>query len=282
MKHSDATKILSKTQKAARNFDRGFSQKISGIKAIVWNFYQTLVWAEPFGDYCDANFRKALRFAGITPKDCGSFDFGRAFTDMQKAHKDIRAKEGVKNPEVDLLLIYEDLLENLVSENLVEGKIDKATIKKLAVNFEILSRSVWLMPNAIRTLNALKDCGIKMITLSNAQFFAPYIFPVITGKSMAQLGFDEENCVWSFSYRRAKPSNILFESAAQYFEKTYSFSPKTVLYVGSDMQKDIIPAAKAGFKTAFFTNNENAHFSENGVIPDIVVHDLIDVAKLVA
>ena len=48
------------------------------------------------------------------------------------------------------------------------------------------------------------------------------------------------------------------------------------------MQKDIIPAAKAGFKTAFFTGGENAHFPENGAIPDIVVNDLIDVAKLVA
>ncbi len=282
MKHSDATKILCKPQKARHKAAQSFLRKISGIKAVVWNFYRTLVWTEPFGDYCDANFRKALLFSGFMPKDCGTFDFGRAFMDMQRAHKDIRAKEGVKNPEVDLLLIYEDLLENLASENLVKGKVNEAAIKKLAVNFEILSRSAWLMPNAIRTLNALKEAGLKMITVSDAQFFAPYIFPVIAGKSMAQLGFDEQNCVWSFLYRRAKPSNILFESAAEYFEKTYSLSPKSVLYVGSDMQKDIIPAAKTGFKTALFTGGERVDFPENGVIPDIVVDDLIDVAKAVA
>ncbi len=264
MKYLEAIRILCKPQKATHaNIDKKIS-KIGEIKAVLWDLYGTLLISNSSqmailcNDKSDEKFRQALNAVGLKAIDGGANNLGQAFEDMYIAHKDIRAADGVDNPEADLMLVYEDLLENLIAEDIIEGEVTPEKIKMLAIQYEFLAHPVWIDQETLDILEILKQKGIKMGTVSNAQFFTPMIFPALKGKTMCELGFDKGACIWSYELRRAKPSPTLFESAAEYFETTYNIPPEEVLYIGNDMLNDIVPAKKIGFKTALFGGDEKS------------------------
>ncbi len=291
MKYLEAIRNLCKPQKARHaNIDKKIS-KIGEIKAVLWDLYGTLLVSNSSqmailcNDKSDEKFRQALKVVGIEEIDGGANNLGQAFEDMYIAHKDIRAADGVDNPEADLMLVYEDLLETLIAEEIIEGKITPEKIKMLAIQYEFLAHPVWINKSTVATLEKLKDLGIKMGTVSNAQFFTPMIFPAITEKTMEEIGFDKGACIWSYELRRAKPSPTLFESAAEYFEATYNISPENVLYIGNDMLNDILPAKKIGFKTALFGGDSASlrlrKSLDMDIESDLIFTDLNDIFEVV-
>ena len=52
--------------------------------------------------------------------------------------------------------------------------------------------------------------GLRTGIVSNAQFYTPLILEALTGRSLDEIGFEEELCSWSYRLRRAKPSPLMF------------------------------------------------------------------------
>lgn len=136
------------------------------------------------------------------------------------------------------------------------------------------------MPGFQAILDTLKAEHFRLGIISNAQFFTPTLFKVLSGKSLESLGFDEGGCLWSYRLLEAKPSIALYQKSAVYWEFVHGINPGEVLYVGNDLLNDIWPAQKVGFKTALFAGDARSlrmHESDAriaGVEADLVITEL--------
>jgi putative hydrolase of the HAD superfamily len=159
--------------------------------------------------------------------------------------------------------------------------------RELALRYELAVNPACPMPGAAETLALLRDRGIILGLISNAQFFTPLLFEAFFGDPPEALGFDRGLLAYSFELGEAKPSPKLFAPAKQRLE-TLGLKPENALYVGNDMLNDVFAAARAGFKTALFAGDlRSLRLREGdprvrGIAPDRVLRRLEDLPGLVA
>jgi putative hydrolase of the HAD superfamily len=159
--------------------------------------------------------------------------------------------------------------------------------RELALRYELAVNPVWPMPGAAETLARLRDRGVILGLISNAQFFTPLLFEAFFGAPPEPPGFDRGLLVWSYELGEAKPSPALFAPARRRLE-ALGLQPENALYVGNDMLNDIAAAAQAGFATALFAGDRRSlRLREGdprtrGIVPDRVVKRLADVPGLLA
>lgn len=170
----------------------------------------------------------------------------RYFQAIQDTHGAMK-KQGVSHPEVRIDEIWTRVLKIK----------DQDRIKHFALEFEMLVNPVYPMPHVSDLLNACKAGDIRMGIVSNAQFYTPLIFKLFLGATPPGLGFDPGLIVYSFQFRRAKPSSALFEAVAAQL-KTLGIDKKHVLYLGNDMLNDIHGARESGLKTALFAGDRRS------------------------
>ncbi|MGF1448308.1 MAG: HAD family hydrolase [Opitutales bacterium] len=238
-------------------------QKLDDIGAVIFDVYGTL-FQSGVGDISlsdkgaidrEAAIRDAFEAAGFRLTDSGINPLATLFGETLAAHQDIRRGDDVDNPEVDVLQVWEDYLDQLAAFEVFEGAVTPHSTKAVAVHFECRVNPVWPMPGMQDCLAALRQREVPLSIISNAQFFTPLLFPALLDQPLGSLGFAEKACVWSYELRRAKPSLSLFETSAEYFEKQDGLKPQDILYVGNDMLNDIYPASHIGFRTALFAGD---------------------------
>ncbi len=184
--------------------------------------------------------------------------------EIARRHAASRAA-GEPFPEVDLREVWRAVL----------GGPDRgdADIEAHAVRQECTHNPVWPMPGLTSTLEALRDAGLAMGVISNAQFMTPLLLPALANKNMEALGFDPDLCLWSYRERRAKPSPALFAEAAARLAARGIGAGET-LFVGNCTRNDIAPAAAAGFRTALFAGCARSLRDGGEALPDLVVTEL--------
>ena len=85
--------------------------------------------------------------------------------------------------------------------------------------------------------------------------------------------------------REAKPSERLVQTALGRLEEREGIKPSEVLYVGNDMLNDILPADRAGCRTALSAGDGRSFRLREGeprvagINPDLVVTDLLQLVK---
>jgi len=133
------------------------------------------------------------------------------------------------------------------------------------------------MPGIHRTLCNLRKLGLVLAIVSNAQFYTPQILKTFKRQEDSlEHYFDPRYCVWSYKEREAKPSVRLFKKLASKLREK-QITPKEILYVGNDILNDILPAKKAGFRTALFAGDKRSlrlredNLLCKGVSPDLVL-----------
>jgi putative hydrolase of the HAD superfamily len=110
------------------------------------------------------------------------------------------------------------------------------------------------MPGVPDILSDLRDRGIVLGIVSNAQFYTPIVIEALTGLSVEEMGFEPDLCSWSYAHGVAKPSTTLFQSVVSRL-RGGGIEPGETLYVGNDMLKDIWTADQCGLKTALFAGD---------------------------
>lgn len=93
--------------------------------------------------------------------------------------------------------------------------------------------------------------------ISNAQFYTVYLFKWLLGAAPEDLGFQPGLIFLSYQTGYAKPSPELFQRAADALNKM-NIQTQAVLFMGNDMLNDILPAKRAGFKTALFAGDKRS------------------------
>jgi putative hydrolase of the HAD superfamily len=158
---------------------------------------------------------------------------------------------------------------------------------ELALRYELAVNPAYPMPAAAQTLALLRDRGLILGLISNAQFFTPLLFEAFFGAPPAELGFDRGLLTYSFELGEAKPSPRLFAPAARRLE-ALGLKPENALYVGNDMLNDIAAASQAGFKTTLFAGDRRSLRLRTGdprireILPDRVARSLEDLPGLIA
>jgi putative hydrolase of the HAD superfamily len=158
--------------------------------------------------------------------------------------------------------------------------------QEFALRYELAINPVFPKPGVPELFEKLKNLGIILGIISNAQFFTPLLFEVFFDKSPEALGFDPRLLIYSFELGEAKPSPVLFKKAADEL-RSRGISPDTVLYVGNDMLKDIYGAAATGFKTALFAGDGRSLRLREGnpltekLLPEGIIRCLSDIPAMI-
>jgi len=185
------------------------------------------------------------------------------FREIRAAHQRAKAK-GVDYPEVHIDRIWARILE---TENMYRAK-------RFSLEFELMANPVFPMPHLELLLAACRQAGLIMGIISNAQFYTPLLFQWFLKGDPAALGFSRDLLLYSYEVGCAKPSPGLFKLAVGRLGKR-GISPGSVLYIGNDEKKDILPAKQAGFQTALFAGDARSlRLGENRSRADLIITDL--------
>jgi FMN phosphatase YigB (HAD superfamily) len=203
------------------------------FRAVIFDIYGTLLDAAAGGVKPDALadplLRQILREHGHTPP---SFPSSELHAAVLRHH----AAAGVPFPEIDLRVLWREILALPPDTDLVP----------LVQALEAGWHPATLMAGAQSAIQQLARSGISLGLLSNAQC-----------NTLSSLGgledfFAPELTLLSYQQGVAKPAPVLFQRMAERLAYR-GISPAETLYIGNDLQHDILPAAAVGFRTALFS-----------------------------
>lgn len=167
---------------------------------------------------------------------------------IQAEHAGARAL-GIRDPEVDILKVWQSLLGELGLEP------SSMELARIALEYECRVNPVWPMPGSAELLATLRERGLVLGIVSNAQFYTPLILEALLGQAPTELGLDPHCSAWSYQVGEAKPSTAIYRVALQGLARAHRIRPEQVLYVGNDRRKDIGPARRLGLRTALFAGD---------------------------
>ena len=260
--------------------------RLGGIRAVLFDVYGTLL-VSASGDIGTAPAMDNQGALAAALEEIGIGGAGAAaergmellFDLIAAAHAELRGR-GVAHPEVDIREIWAGVLRRLADEGLTEGVPEREVCLRLAVEYECRVNPVWPAPGAAETLAWLRQEGMELGSVSNAQFFTPLLFEALLGRGVGELGFGEDVCCWSYEVLEAKPSGSLFEGVLGRLREERGIAAEAVLFVGNDMLNDIAPAAACGCRTALFAGDARSlrlreeEFGDAVLAPDVVVTEL--------
>ena len=175
---------------------------------------------------------------------------------------------GIDVPEVEIDRIWMTLL----------ATGSRQLAREAALVWELTVNPVWPMPGTGTVLDACRRAGLVLGIVSNAQFFTPLVLERLLGADLDDLGFAPSLRIFSYRLGRAKPSPVLFETAAGALH-CMGIEASSTLYVGNDMRNDVWAAGRAGFQTALFAGDARSLRTRDadglcGASPDLVINDL--------
>ena len=231
---------------------------LDGIRCAVFDIYGTLLISGS-GDIgvTDAtqqedSLRRLLSEMNLPVPDTAPSLSGRFVDLIQRDHAKSKAG-GIEFPEVEIREIW----TALVSGRPEDPPPSPDQIDALAVAYENITNPVWPMPGAGELMQALRDRGLALGIVSNAQFYTPLLFEAFFGAPLDRLGFDPNLLFFSYQHRQGKPGLWLYEQLRDALAAR-SISPGETLYVGNDALKDIHPASTLGFRTALFAGDRRS------------------------
>lgn len=255
-------------------------RSIPGIRGVVFDIYGTIM-VSAAGDISLAGqspteaARTVLDYFGLGG-DAAAFH--QSYHDAVKRFSEVRRKEGVEFPEIEIREVWAEVLAN--------NGGDPGTAEIAGVVYECAANPVWPMPGLEPCLAGLGERGMALGIVSNAQFYTRELFPALCGKSLEELGFDPALMVFSYQLREGKPSRELYRSLATALAGQ-GIQPAEILYVGNDRLKDVWPAQLEGFRTALFAGDQRSlrwrreDGRLEGVEPDVVLTHLDQIQEVI-
>lgn len=257
---------------------------LPGIRAVLFDIYGTLL-VSGCGEVGTAVEQDAADAVSDTFREIGlpaGVDAQHVLETQKQVIRDVHARlrdQGRYYPEVDIVDVWRETLSRLRADNPAVPPPEQVDLELLALTYESRTNPVWPMPHAGDCLSVLRDAGLTLGIVSNAQFFTPPLFPALFSRDLSELGFDADLCFFSWRFGVAKPSPQLFGLAVEALQRR-GISPGKALYVGNDMLNDVAGAARVGFRTALFAGDARSlRLREGdertaGIVPDLQLTDL--------
>jgi len=263
---------------------------IPDIRAVLFDIYGTL-FISASGEVettreaaCESALSEALQACGVKPAAPLTQTVDAFFDGIQDRHAQGQI-EGIEYPEVDIVEVWREVLDAAVREGVVRGALrSRSELERLAVEFEARANPVWPMPGLDDCLTRLRDRGLALGLISNAQFYTPELFPAFLGSRADEWGFEPDLQCYSYRHGHAKPGVALYRAAAEAL-RTRGIEASEAVYVGNDMLNDVTPASKVGFRTALFAGDARSLRLRSddprvdGVTPDVVLASLSELTR---
>jgi putative hydrolase of the HAD superfamily len=238
-------------------------RKIPGLRAVIFDVYGTLFATtgglrsliDP-GEKYDCLIIEALEDSDFDVLDREA-PFSELYAEHVNAHYGIRAAEGIAYPDINICDVWQDFLNELFVQSMIDGDLTERSIRRVILCYECKSKPVWPVRGSLELIRNLQDGNVKLGTVATAQFYTPIMMEVLYQNSLETLGFKRQICTWSYEHMHRKPSPLLFDLCASGLG-ALGIDPADALYVGNDMLSDILPATEAGFKTALFVGNKQS------------------------
>jgi len=269
---------------------------LQGIKAVLFDIYGTLLISASGdiglggGASQPLDLRSLLSTVGISwaGEDRGPPSKNQApcalrerlSAAIQGDHRLKRAR-GTQHPEVEIRRIWATVLAE------VGLQPTPSQLEQIALEYECLVNPVWPMPGLVELLSALRERGLVLGIVSNAQFYTPLILEAFLGRSPDDLGLEPRCSAWSYQLGKAKPSLALYQLALDGLAQVHGIRPEQVLYIGNDRRNDIWPAQQLGLKTALFAGDarslrlRESNPALTDVTADRVVTELAQISRLI-
>lgn len=170
---------------------------------------------------------------------------------------------------MDILRIWQQVL----------GLNDIQWLRDFALEVELMLNPVYPLPGCQDLLLACKNRNLPMGIISNAQYYTSLVLQYFLGASLERRGLDRQLLFFSWQAGHAKLSTVMFQRAKAVLSGM-GISAAHVMYVGNDMQNDILPASSVGFKTALFAGDWRSlrlRASDDccrNLSPDLIITDL--------
>ncbi|MFH0929065.1 MAG: TIGR02253 family HAD-type hydrolase [Candidatus Aenigmatarchaeota archaeon] len=162
--------------------------------------------------------------------------------------------------------IFQLFLKNVI------GKVDYGIMASGIVAYRRVKNGlIYPYPNVVPTLNKLRK-KYKLAIISDAPRIQAWL-------RLAAMGIqDKFDCVITFDDTKVKKPN---KKPFLYALKKLGVEPKECLMVGDSLGRDIAPARKMGFKTAYAKYGYDPTMCEvSRVKPDYVLNDIKDLLKI--
>jgi putative hydrolase of the HAD superfamily len=254
-------------------------QTLPDVKAVLFDIYGTLLISaagdiqyDDIGESADV-IRKSLQKAGVSTT-MSSQDLKATYLHLLAKHQNVRRRQGIDYPEVDIRAVWRDFIKDLSG---VEPSQEDA--ERIATWFEVLSNPTDLMPGAKVILKDLSE-SFRLGLISNAQFYTRHILELYLQETLEQMGISSSLTALSYEFLEGKPGMLMFSSCASYLLNQEGLQPDEVLYVGNDCLKDVYPAKSVGFRTALFAGDARSlRLREDdrrchSLSPDLVITEL--------
>ncbi|NQU22580.1 MAG: HAD family hydrolase [Candidatus Nealsonbacteria bacterium] len=266
--------------------------RVDGIRAVLFDLYGTLV----ISGSGEVGVAASQRAAGLAPAPQRALDESLSAVEIHECNSPAQGVEcyfqaiaashersrrnGIDYPEVDIVEIWRKVLAEMARRGLIDASAAAAAdVRRLAAEYEARTNPCWPMPHLRECLAGLRDRGLALGIVSNAQFYSPELFPALLGKPAEKLGFSADLQYYSYKYGRAKPGTTLFEMAAESLSRR-AIAPGETLYLGNDLLNDVLPASQVGFRTALFAGDarslrlRHGDARTDGISPDRVLTTL--------
>jgi putative hydrolase of the HAD superfamily len=260
-------------------------KRLDAIRAVLFDFYGTL-FISGSGDISTAASGETGEAFGDAAALCGLVNVPDPAAAVGCLHRRIRQSHevsracGIDCPEVQIEAIWREVFVELAG-----AAPDEESLRRFAAVYESLANPVWPMPGVRDTLEQLRDAGIVLGIVSNAQFYTTPLFAALLGVSQQRLGFHDTLVHLSYVAGSAKPGRRIFEQAAESLLKI-GIQRHETLYVGNDMLNDVAAASAVGFRTALFAGDRRSLRARDGdarvagVLPDVVMTELPQLLEL--
>lgn len=268
------------------------------VKAVIFDIYGTLLISSS-GDIDQTslkteNISKALDAGGFVISDNETNEtvcnfFLEKLPTTVKRHQLELIANGHPFPDVDIIAVWTEIVNEASKRGYL--KESDSSVVDLIMVFELLSNSVYPMPEMKEVLTLLQEKKIPIGIVSNAQFYTPIIMNYFLNGDLSTsediIGFEPELSVYSYKELRAKPDYTIFERFLPALKTKYSIEPNEAIFVGNDMLKDVYTANKAGLKTVLFAGDERslrlrADDKRTATLkPDYIITELMQLKEII-
>jgi putative hydrolase of the HAD superfamily len=273
------------------------------VRAVIFDVYGTMVnyWRPGFegrhsrealliGAFAEVadRFGMGETLIGMNPADSPAKTLNDFYNGLILLNHQKSVDKGVAFPEVRVEEVW-SVIALMLKRNGYDaaahapagGAADFA--RYVAYTYNFLSMGRELYPNVAAALKKLKESGIVLGILSDAQFYTPIdLTLMLRGQSGGKVDdynelFDTDLTFLSCEYGFVKPSEALYR---RLFDALYEYqiTPAQTVFVGNDLEADIRPAAALGMRTGLFCGDDVMVFGRGGdwdcgIMPDIVFED---------
>ena len=247
------------------------------IKAVMWNVYGTLLaiptgelqFEHPLDFVMDAALDKTIQefkmWHSMSRKPGAPAAYLKELYQRALTQLRLTTGSGEKYPEILSERIWDDIVKKLLQKDYqfdvgLYGALNEF-VQKIAYFFHASIQGAGAYPGAVEALRLVAESGRIQGVLADGQCFTPAqlvkAFREQDPTFDFNLSFPADLRILSAAYRAKKPSPTLFAAAIEALAAR-GIEPQEVLHVGSNIPRDIVPAKKAGMRTALFAGDKNS------------------------